>query len=60
MPGLTESDRALVARAFNLPGVDDVCEHTGEADFTLACVRALGEARDLAGELAKRVVELGS
>jgi hypothetical protein len=55
---LTDTDRSLITRARTLAGLADEAalrQHTGETDGVLACVRALGEAKDLLGELADRI-----
>ena len=56
---LTDADRSVIARARTLAGIGDegaLRQHTGETDSVLlAYVRALGEAKDLLGELADRL-----
>jgi prevent-host-death family protein len=54
VPVLTD----LAARARTLAGLADEAalrQHTGETDGVLACVRALGEAKDLLGAMADRL-----
>ena len=57
---LTDQDRDVIDRARKLARAPDVREHTGEADLGLAYAVALGEAKHLLAELARRLEQLGS
>jgi hypothetical protein len=60
MPGLTESDRWFIDHARKLATAVDVRAHTGETDLGMAYAVALGEAKVLLAELARRLEQLGS
>jgi hypothetical protein len=60
---LTDEDQSLIRRALKLhelpPGPESAQQHTGEADPTAAAFVALGEAKYLLGELARRLQQVG-